>query len=169
MAMTKEGDCSHCGECCKGNPRHIAEAMLPAGSPELAEYTKTGNDGYCYFYDVTAQRCRIYAVRPWFCKDWPSTPDELQRVPECGLKLVEYIPASRPTEAPPRDAASRVKTQEALSLLAQGASNRIDYPTQATQEYHVRVQAAVATLAELLPSAVNPPAPPAPDTPPAGQ
>lgn len=42
--------------------------------------------------------------------------------------------------------------QEALALLEQGAANLIDYPSQATRAYHVRIQEAVKVLHGLLPN-----------------
>lgn len=95
MALTKKGVCNHCGDCCKGDPRGLAKHILPAD--EYAKYEQSGkNDGYCYFYDTTAERCRIYSVRPWFCRDWPSTPEELRSVQNCSLTLIEYVPMAEP-------------------------------------------------------------------------
>lgn len=47
-----------------------------------------------------------------------------------------------------------MKPQEALVLLEQGAANMIDYPSQATRMYHVRIQEAVKILTDLLPKKI---------------
>ena len=76
----RTGECNHCGECCKGN---VWKHLSP---PQQREYEASAfNDGYCYWYDRQARRCRIYADRPHYCLLFPQTPDQMPA--ECSYEF----------------------------------------------------------------------------------
>jgi hypothetical protein len=81
--------CQQCGDCCAGRggifvrPEEVAEmaAFLKMDEPEFShrylEPSSLGTrlaikDGVCVFLDDN--RCRVHAVKPFICRQWPFLP-----------------------------------------------------------------------------------------------
>ncbi|MCS5691647.1 YkgJ family cysteine cluster protein [Cyanobium sp. FGCU-6] len=60
---------SGCGACCRLDPSLRSEA-LEALSPEqrMLYLSMVGPDGWCVHFDTGGRRCRIYDLRPDFCR-----------------------------------------------------------------------------------------------------
>ncbi len=61
--------CKDCfAECCKD----IMVVILPCESGKFKEETlgllKTGDDGWCYYFDHSTRRCSVYEKRPVACR-----------------------------------------------------------------------------------------------------
>jgi hypothetical protein len=87
----KAFECKQCGACCYGEGGiHLNGGEVEAiadflGMPRASFIRrfcerrngklsiKTGNDGYCIFYD-RQKKCRIHPVKPLSCSTWPFYP-----------------------------------------------------------------------------------------------
>lgn len=75
--------CNHCGKCCEETEMELSnkdiEQLEEMGYVQ-EEFTVIDEDGqtrlknlgkWCYFYDATKKRCRVYAKRPTGCYIYP--------------------------------------------------------------------------------------------------
>ena len=120
-------ECKLCGECCHGkggisiNANEMEEiaSFMNIGKESFAnKYTynsngrvsiRSGEDGYCIFYDAEA-RCLIHPVKPEICRKWPFFPAnikdrqswEIARIACPGINpdasFEEFIEASKKVE-----------------------------------------------------------------------
>ena len=75
--------CSHCGKCCEETEMELSARdveRLERRSYRREEFSVTGTDevvrlrnvnGFCYFYDASRKRCRVYVDRPLGCYLYP--------------------------------------------------------------------------------------------------
>jgi len=80
--------CNHCGECCKNNPlpRNFAHST-PEDTVDDSESWNDPQTGWCKYlkdnrdgtYDCTAP------VMPMVCKNFPTTPKEIEAYPSCSI------------------------------------------------------------------------------------
>ena len=75
--------CSHCGKCCEETEMELSSKdikRLEEAGYCRKEFTVIGKDcvtrlrnigEWCYFYDVSEKRCRVYADRPLGCYLYP--------------------------------------------------------------------------------------------------
>lgn len=80
--------CSHCGICCADTEMLLSEediGLLERASHKREEFTRYDRQGfamlrnlrgYCVFYDVEANRCKVYKHRPLGCRIYPVIYDE---------------------------------------------------------------------------------------------
>jgi Fe-S-cluster containining protein len=80
--------CSHCGICCTETEMLLSNQDIKRLEKKgfhkkfFVKTDKTGYaqlknlNGYCVFYDVKSQRCKVYADRPSGCQVYPVILDE---------------------------------------------------------------------------------------------
>lgn len=111
-AAMKAFNCKMCGTCCYGEGgirledrerRDIARFLEMSAEAFVAQYCetrnsrlyiKTGENGYCIFYDHERQ-CRIHPVNPLPCAHWPFYP-ALLRDRETWKQAQEACPGINP-------------------------------------------------------------------------
>ena len=60
-------DCKACGICCQKVFKEVPLAV-PEAAEEVSQLDR--GDGQCINFDFEANKCRIYATRPWFCNGY---------------------------------------------------------------------------------------------------
>lgn len=101
-------DCLACANCCKTTPALLSNEDINRISKHLKlntkdfiiQYTRKDNDGDtvlkttpCVFLDID-NKCKIYEIRPFACKDYPHTNrKKMQSILNLTLKNTEICPA----------------------------------------------------------------------------
>lgn len=101
MGGTNHGimHCSHCGICCTETEMLLSKKDITLlekqgfNRNQFAKLDRQGFaqlknvDGYCFFYDRSRQRCKVYSNRPAGCRVYPVVLDE-----ETGIILDDICP-----------------------------------------------------------------------------
>ena len=80
--------CSHCGKCCQGTEMELSrkdsdrlekigysrEEFSIVGKDDVTRLRNVGE--WCFFYDTSAERCRVYVDRPLGCCLYPAMYSE---------------------------------------------------------------------------------------------
>ncbi|MFW6117845.1 MAG: YkgJ family cysteine cluster protein [Thermoproteota archaeon] len=84
--------CSHCGLCGEETDMLLSQADIERlegvryDRKEFTRYDRQGyirlrnQGGFCFFYDVTKSRCKVYEHRPWGCRIYPVMYSEEEGV-----------------------------------------------------------------------------------------
>ena len=103
-----EIDCLHCANCCKTTPalvsnediNRISKHLQISSKDFIIKYVTKDDDGDtilnkipCTFLNAD-NKCSIYEVRPFACKDYPHTNrKKMQQILELTVKNTEICPA----------------------------------------------------------------------------
>lgn len=87
MTWVKKGECDGCGYCCKAIT-HPIEIDFSGNDPDWLKARGIPKDGIKWLAVIDPcpqlteeNRCTIYEDRPNQCKDFPTDPSQLERIP----------------------------------------------------------------------------------------
>ena len=135
-------ECKLCGDCCHGKGgisineaemEKIASFINIEKESFALEYTYTSNgrvsirsgeDGYCVFYDAENKRCKVRAHRPLGCRIYPVIYDEDKGI------IVDHICPSRGSVTEKQKAKRGEKVLKLLKTIdAEAKRRRLAEPT----------------------------------------